>query len=788
MRLSGPKNLRSRILVGVLAPVFLILAAGLAYEAFDHRVHLTQGLHERAKMMAGLAASTLSQSIWDFDMPQVEETLKQIVEVAHVGHAELVASDGTVIASTTAPDYIPTEGDVYKSHPITYTLGTETELLGHLNLVIPIAHISAPLIEATGHHILISLIIFVLVSGTAYFVLSRLSKPLGEIGEAVSDLRNGRLDISIPYQQRQDEVGLLAQALEQMRRNEIEMADLRAQSTEAARRERNRIHRALKSTRDGVIVTDETGTVVFTNANASIFFADARVGDKLNFRSWLPDDVAEQVEERVTANEDFAAEASVTHFNSGEELNLLVRGGPIRDEDGLYLGTLLLATDHSDQARQAARVKYMAEHDSLTSLPNRRLLEQTLAGWLEAGDQVSVLLADLDHFKTINDTLGHPTGDALLKVVAEKFSASTSTGALAARLGGDEFAIIVKGAASEERLTNIANSLVYDLSKPLTISGNVLHTGMSAGIATIGGKNVRAADGIRCADLALYEAKNSGRGRVEVFHNDLETAIKRKALLERELRAALNEDGIRPVYQVQTDLRTGEIIGFETLARWHHRHLGSVSPAEFIPVAEECGLIRELTYQIMTQAFTAAARWHDMGFKGRVAVNLSPKLFGSQVDEFVNDCLYETGCPASAVEAEITETVVLSSGQSALREIEALQRLGVTVALDDFGMGYSSLSYLQKFPVDKIKVDAAFVSKLPDSPETKAIVVAIAELGHALGMRVTGEGAETEEHRRLLQECKVDYLQGYFDGPPLAERAATARLFPGEGLHLQMSG
>ena len=430
----------------------------------------------------------------------------------------------------------------------------------------------------------------------------------------------------------------------------------------------------------------------------------------------------------------------------------------------------------------------MAEHDSLTSLPNRRLLEQTLTGWLEAGEQVSILLADLDHFKAINDTLGHPTGDALLKVVADKFSASTTTNALAARLGGDEFAIIVKGAASEERLTNIANSLVYDLSKPLTISGNVLHTGMSAGIATLGGKNVRAADGIRCADLALYEAKNSGRGRVEVFHADLETAIKRKALLERELRAALKEDGIRPVFQVQTDLRTGEIIGFETLARWHHRHLGSISPAEFIPIAEECGLIRELTYQIMSQAFRAAARWYDMGFRGRVAVNLSPKLFGAQVDEFVNDCLYETGCPASAVEAEITETVVLSSGQSALREIEALQRLGVTVALDDFGMGYSSLSYLQKFPVDKIKVDAAFVSKLPDSPETKAIVVAIAELGHALGMHVTGEGAETEEHRKLLQECKVDYLQGYFDGPPLAERAATARLFPGEGLHLQMSG
>ncbi len=788
MNSIGPKNIRTRLLIGVLTPVFLILAAGLSFESFDHREHLTEALDAQAGMLAKLTATALAQPIWDFDIVQVEETLNEVADLVHVAQAQVIAADGRVIASVTAPDYVPAEGDIVKTHQIIHPLGDDVELLGELHLTLPLADIQVPLMEATAHHIVISLVIFLLVAGSVFFVLSRLSKPLTAIGGVIMDLRNGRLDISIPYQGRNDEVGMLAQALEQMRRNEIKMAKLRDQNTEAARRELNRIHRALKSTRDGVILTDETGNVVFSNANASIFFADARDGEKLNFRSWLPDDVAEQIEQRIAENEDFAAEASVTHFNSGEELNLLVRGGPIRDEDGLYLGTLLLATDHSDQARQAARVKYMAEHDSLTGLPNRRLLEQTLAAWLEAGEQVSILLADLDHFKTINDTLGHPTGDALLKVVADKFSASTSTNALAARLGGDEFAIIVKGAASEDRLSNIANSLVHDLSKPLTISGNVLHTGMSAGIATLGGTDARAADGIRCADLALYEAKNSGRGRVKVFHTDLETAIKRKALLERELRAALKEDGIRPVFQVQTDLRTGEIIGFETLARWHHRHLGSVSPAEFIPVAEECGLIRELTYQIMTQAFRAAARWHDMGFKGRVAVNLSPKLFGAQVDEFVNDCLYETGCPASAVEAEITETVVLSSGQSALREIEALQRLGITVALDDFGMGYSSLSYLQKFPVDKIKVDAAFVSKLPDSPETKAIVVAIAELGHALGMHVTGEGAETEEHRRLLQECKVDYLQGYFDGPPLAERAATARLFPGTGMYLQASG
>lgn len=787
MNVVGPKTLRTRILLGVLIPVFLILAAGLTYESYDHRAHLIEGQHQQGDMVARLTATTVTQALWDFDIVQVEQSLQQIVALGQVASVEIIGLAGEQIAAATAPGFTPSEGDFITTHVIEYVLGDQHEELGELRLTLPVEHVTGPLMDTTVQHAAVSVLIFALLAVSVFLVLTRISQPLTKIGTAIDDIYNGRFDTVVPYQSRTDEIGMLAQTLEQMRRNEVEMADLRAHTTEASRRERKRIYRALKSTRDGVILTDETGHVVFSNANASIFFADARDGEKLNFRSWLPQDVAEQIEERVAANQDFAAEASVTHFNSGEELNLLVRGGPIRDEEGLYLGTLLLATDHSDQARQAARVKFMAEHDSLTGLPNRRLLEHTLGNWLNQGEQVSILLADLDHFKMINDTLGHPTGDALLKVVGEKFLGNCGKNALAARLGGDEFAILVKGAASEERLNSIANSLVYDLSKPLTIDGNVLHTGMSAGIATLSGSEAGSTDGIRCADLALYEAKKGGRGRVEIFHKDLETVIKRKTLLERELRGALNEGSIRPVFQVQTDLKTGQIIGFETLARWHHRHLGSISPAEFIPVAEDSGLIRELTYQIMTHAFRAAARWHDMGWTGRVAVNLSPKLFGSQVDEFVNDCLYETGCPASAVEAEITETVVLSSGQSALKEIEALQRLGVTVALDDFGMGYSSLSYLQKFPVNKIKVDAAFVSKLPDSAETRAIVVAIAELGHALGMHVTGEGAETEVHRQLLRECKVDYLQGYFDGPPMAERAATARLFPGAGLHLQMS-
>ncbi|WP_122072276.1 bifunctional diguanylate cyclase/phosphodiesterase [Pseudophaeobacter sp. EL27] len=782
-------SFRSRLLISMLIPVFLIQCFSIAHEVLDHKEVFLTALEQERDLMLRFTAAALAQPMHHEDPVQIQTLIRDILAEGRVAQVQVFDASGAEIFAQQTPGYSPAADDLQASQRITYTGSNQTHDLGYLQIALPISVMAEPLHTAVLSHLTISTLVLMAIALIITLALSHLSRPLGEITQTLTAMRNGNFDGVIPGRERRDEIGLIAQALHQLHEKDSELAELRAQDNESARRESKRIRRALQSTRDGVVLADETGKVVLCNPNGELFFGDAQIGRQLNLKSWLPADLAAQTETHIRNNESFAFEATTTHNLSGHELNLLVRGGPIRDERGSYLGSMLLASDHSDQARQAERVRFLAEHDSLTGLPNRRLMEQTLATWLQQeGEEVSVLLADLDHFKQINDTLGHPAGDELLRVVAHRFESCASTYVMAARLGGDEFAILVKGADSQDRLTNIANRLVAEMAQPQEVAGQVLHTGMSAGIATLSGPQAQPSEGIRRADLALYEAKRGGRGMVEIFHETLETEINRKSLLEGELRRALAQGDLRPVFQVQTDLASGEVIGFETLARWHHRQLGTVSPAGFIPIAEDCGLIRELTYQMMTQAFRAAARWHEAGFQGRVAVNLSPKLFGAQVDEFVNDCLFETNCPASAVEAEITETVVLASGQSALREIQALQELGVTVALDDFGMGYSSLSYLQKFPVDKIKVDAAFVSKLPESEETRAIVGAIAELGHALGMRVTGEGAETDAHRQLLKACGVDYLQGYFDGPPLTERAATARLFPSQGLPLKRQG
>lgn len=784
MRLPGITSFRSRLLLGMMIPVFIILAFSMLHEMLGHKEDTRQTLEAESELVLHFASRALARPMWDYDDAQIRSIVKGMVSKGNTAQVRVFDNSNRQIYTQQVPGFRPDPADLRTSQEILYRIGDQEMALGRVEISLPASILQDNMQATVVYHLMASGFVLSLIAGVVYLVLSRLSRPVSALTQALVDIRHDRLEGAVPGLERADEIGLMAQALNQLRQNRIEVAELRAASDETARREHKRIQRALQSTRDGVLLADEKGKVVLSNPNAEIFFGNAQVGQQLNLHSWLPLELADQVESDIRHQESFAFEAKTAETPTGAGLNLLVRGGPIRDEQGLYLGTMLLASDHSDQARQAERVRYLAEHDSLTGLPNRRLMEQTLAKWLrQEEDQVSILLADLDHFKLINDTLGHPAGDALLQVVAQKFEACANTQVLAARLGGDEFAILVRGAGSQERLHHIATRLVAEMAQPQEVAGQVLHTGMSAGIATVAGRQAEPAEGMRQADLALYEAKRAGRGTVELFHSDLETEIKRKTLLERELRQALEQGDIRPVFQLQTDLGSGEISGFETLARWHHRQLGPISPAEFIPIAEDSGLIRELTYQITIQAFTAAARWHDLGFQGRVAVNLSPKLFGSGVDEFLNDCLYETNCPASAVEAEITETVVLASGQSALREIQALQELGVTVALDDFGMGYSSLSYLQKFPVDKIKIDAAFVSKLPESAETRAIVSAICELGHALGMQVTGEGAETEAHRRELQACGVDYLQGYFDGPPLAERAATQRLFPGDSAH-----
>lgn len=768
-------SFRARLLLGVIVPVIVIQTIGTGLELYEMRGHKVEQAHTEGHMTADITSVGLRSSFLEGDLGAVRSRVEAMVHYGVATHAWLERPDGSIFHEAAIPGAEKT-GELV-SQVVPGVTGDPADRLGTFYMVLNMERVAEEIRSEILHHIVFAGIILALISLSVLLILSRIARPVQALTEQINAFHKGDLDRDIPEVRRSDEIGALAVGLDNFRNNLREMAVLRAQNDEAKRRERKRIRRALETARDAIIITDENRRVAFCNAAARSLLGPVELGEKLDASLWLKEGETRRAVMDFQDEGGFSTETILPHPETGEDLRLRIWVGQIRDEDGGFLGILLNASDHTELVREATRAQYLAEHDSLTGLPNRRLLEDTLAHWVhEEKEKVWVLLADLDHFKLINDTLGHPVGDALLQDVAKRFERCAGPNKLAARLGGDEFAVVAKGPTAGEVLRYGAEGLVEDLSKPLSVEGRILHTGISIGIGAVEPGDHSSSEAVRRADLALYEAKKNGRGRIEVFHDNLEAVIKRKSMLDRELRKAIKAGDLFPVYQLQTNLRTGEICGFEALARWRHPKMGFVSPAEFIPVAEEMGLIGDVTHSILTHACQTAVDWREMGFDGRIAVNLSPRLFGGQVQEFVADVLFAQNCPASAIEIEITETVVLASGDAAMREIEALQALGLTIALDDFGMGYSSLSYLQRFSVDKIKIDREFVSQLPHSPETRAIVIAITELGHALGMKVTGEGAETDVQRQILRDCNVDSLQGYVDGRPMDAGEATAML------------
>ena len=429
-------------------------------------------------------------------------------------------------------------------------------------------------------------------------------------------------------------------------------------------------------------------------------------------------------------------------------------------------------TDTSERRRYEDRIRYLARHDPLTGLANRATLHEHLAAALRfAGpggarsddERRAILFLDLDRFKPINDSLGHAVGDRLLQEVARRLRAAPRTCTLVARLGGDEFAVVLD-AVEAAHLPTIADRIIEALNRPFTFDGLSLCVGVSIGIA-LSSETANTPDALlRNADLALYRAKTDGRNRHRFYEPSMSEAVTARARLEAELRRALREGALRLHYQPIVRARTGAAIGFEALLRWHRADGTAVSPALFVPVAEEAGLMPELGAWVLMEACREAALWPE---RLTVAVNVSAtQLRNPHFTETVERALAASGLAADRLEIEITETAVLENRELALALLRRIAALGVRIALDDFGTGYSSLSFVHSFPLSRIKIDRSFVRGLGCDPQLTAIVRAILGLSHSLGLAVTAEGVETEEQRRILVEERCPDLQGYLFGRP----------------------
>jgi diguanylate cyclase (GGDEF)-like protein/PAS domain S-box-containing protein len=449
--------------------------------------------------------------------------------------------------------------------------------------------------------------------------------------------------------------------------------------------------------------------------------------------------------------------------------------------------SVLISFTDIGPVREAQRqLKFLATRDSLTGLYNRAYLTERMrdlfmpdmsSGMGELAS-VAVLFVDLDGFKKVNDTAGHEAGDTLLCSVAERLSACISSEDTLARVGGDEFVIVVSAYENTGRLIGLARRILDMIAVPFAVADNEYYLGASIGISRFPEDGQDVATLMRNADSAMYHAKQRGRNNFQFFTAELNQHLQRRFTIEQSLRRALAANELSLVYQPIVDSHDGRTIGAEALLRWYNSELGNVSPGEFIPVAEDAGLIVEIGDFVLARACEQVAQWRrTLAPDLIVAVNLSPRQFNDGLVERIERCLAQSGLEPTALELEITERLLMSDSETVLPMLSALNAMGVRISVDDFGTGYSSLSYLKRFPLHNLKIDRSFVAGLPDHRDSIAITQAVVAMAHSLGMNVTAEGVETAEQAAFLRAIDCDKQQGYLYSRPVGASAYARGLW-----------
>jgi len=471
---------------------------------------------------------------------------------------------------------------------------------------------------------------------------------------------------------------------------------------------------------------------------------------------------------------------SILVRRDGVELGIENKVTPTHDHDGVVTGSVFAFHDVSAARARSLEMSRLAQHDSLTGLPNRVLfndrLTQAISLAMRQNKQLAVMFVDLDQFKKINDSLGHGVGDKLLQSVAGRLVNCVRRTDTVSRLGGDEFVILLSQVEREEDAAISARKILRALATSHTIENKDLDISVSIGVSTYPSDGPDAENLMNKADTAMYEAKKRGRNNYQFFRREMQLRLADRQLLEGDLRYALGQNEFLLHYQPKFNLQTGQITGVEALIRWVHPQRGMVPPAQFVPIAEECGLILPIGRWVLLEACRQARAWSDSGLGVvPVAVNVSAVEFGDK--DFISGVravLIATGVEPANLELELTESVLMQDAESTVRTLGELKAMGVTLAIDDFGTGYSSFTYLRRFPVDALKLDKSFVQEITENPGNATIVSAMINIGKSLNLRVIAEGVETRRQLNFLQSHECDEGQGYyFSHPVVAGQAGT---------------
>ena len=642
-----------------------------------------------------------------------------------------------------------------------------------------------------------SKVVFLLQAGVAISVFSvllfafaglwlavrNISTPIVTITSTMAELTRGNLEVEVPGQDRADEIGTMAKALQYFRSSLIENERMRAEKalrlSEDLTHARQQLHDAVESISEGFALWDADDRLIMCNQRyrnlypklADILVPGASFADFLRAAyergifSLRGKDMEVAVREQVARHQ-----TSVSAFEQELGDGRWIRVSKRKTKSGHTVGIL---SDITTRVESEATIRRMAMEDPLTGLPNRAKFTEQLQAALDQADRtgrkVGVMLLDLDHFKNINDTLGHAAGDELLKQVSGRIRDCLRRTDSVARLGGDEFAVISTNAQAFENIHRVGQRLIESLARPFIVEGKEIHTGTSIGVTIYPDDPGDQGQLLRNADLALYKAKEDGRGNCWLFDERLHLEMQARSTLERDLRDALAENQFFMVYQPQFDIRTGEIVGAESLIRWRHPERGLISPGEFIPVAESTRQIIPISDWVIRHVCGQLATWAKEGLQvPKVSVNISPLHFRQEdLVEHFERALKSSGVDPQRLEIEITESLAMAAGDSTLATLNRLKAMGVGLSIDDFGTGYSSLSRLKDFPVDRLKIDQSFIRNASENDSDAAISSAVIQLGHTLNLRVIAEGAETREQIELLASAGCDEVQGFYLSKPL---------------------
>ena len=527
---------------------------------------------------------------------------------------------------------------------------------------------------------------------------------------------------------------------------------------------------------DIITIHDSNGVTLYESPAASriLGYPPGTLIGKTPFETLHPKDVARA---RDAFDALLRGEVSVApvvmrfRHADGSWIHLEALGNNLLEHPGIR-GIVLTSRDVTERKRAEERVQYLANYDVLTGLPNRFLMQDRLTQAIAHAHRnrlrVALIHIDLDRFKVVNETLGYYVGDALLKQAAERVRKASRGADTVARVGGDEFTIVFPNVTSLQTLSAAAEVMLDDLAKPFPSEGQELFVSASVGISLYPDDARSVDELIKHADAAMSTAKHLGRNNFQFFTAGMNQEVQDRMLIEAGLRSAIHRNELSLVFQPKIDLATRRIFGAEALLRWKHPKLGMISPARFVPVAEEAGLVGQIGEWVLHTACRQIRQWQDAGHALQVAVNVSARQFQDyDVAELVKDIMRDTGVMASNLEIELTESAVMNDAEASIVTLERLAALGVQIAIDDFGTGYSSLSYLKRLPLDVLKIDQSFVRDISSDPNDAAIVRAIITLARSLGIKVIAEGVENEAQLAFLNAYGCHYAQGYLFGRPL---------------------